>query len=380
MDSLGARQEVRDGKRRNSGGDVLHRKRYDDEAHNSSEEARLARGSTATHTAHHDATPATYPTFLYPTLFETSSSTRFPLSTGIDEPLLNSHYNMLSFIMMDARGLGLPLPPRLHGAAFTPRFGIPNFNASAAIGEQLSELLPYSCGEAAAAIRRSTLFPFAGTRFPVINAFKTNGISPILLCEQRGMPTPGATLRNACVARGMSTNALFRQPPSALPSSQLANEIKRSFDLPSSFRPLPRTYLESTASITADLFGFSSLDNDGTDPIGGHEFFPMVLHRALAELELIEGGTDIAAFLPHGRSFQIRDQALFEEKVLPCFFPRMKGFPSFQRQLNLYKFQRRGGAGLDRNSYSHELFVRHQPELSRRMRRTRVKQRMHSLT
>lgn len=373
MDSLGAGQEGTDGKRRNSGGDVLHRKRSNDAAHNSSEEVRLARRST-------DATPTTYPAMFYPMLLETSSSTKFPLSTGIGEPLLNSHSNMVNFTTMDVLGLGLPLPPRLHGAAFTPRFGIPNFNQSAALGEQLSELLPYSCGEAAAVIRRSTLFPYAGTCFPVINALKTNGISPFLLCEQQGMPTPGVTLREARVARGMSINALFRQLPSALPSSQLANERIRSFDLPSSFRPLPRTYLESTASITADLFGVSSLDNDGTDHVGGHEFFPMVLHRALAELELLAGGTDIAAFLPHGSSFHIRDQALFEEKVLPCFFPRMKGFPSFQRQLNLYKFQRRGGAGLDRNSYSHELFVRHQPELSRRMRRTRVKQRMHSLT
>lgn len=186
MDSLGAGQEGTDGKRRNSGGDVLHRKRSNDAAHNSSEEVRLARRST-------DATPTTYPAMFYPMLLETSSSTKFPLSTGIGEPLLNSHSNMVNFTTMDVLGLGLPLPPRLHGAAFTPRFGIPNFNQSAALGEQLSELLPYSCGEAAAVIRRSTLFPYAGTCFPVINALKTNGISPFLLCEQQGMPTPGVT-------------------------------------------------------------------------------------------------------------------------------------------------------------------------------------------
>ena len=99
----------------------------------------------------------------------------------------------------------------------------------------------------------------------------------------------------------------------------------------------------------------------------------MVLHRALAELELIDGGKSIATFLPAGRSFYIKNQALFAAHVLPVFFPKMKGFASFQRQLNLYDFRRVGGVGLDRGAYRHELFARDYPAMSCRMRRTKIK-------
>jgi hypothetical protein len=73
---------------------------------------------------------------------------------------------------------------------------------------------------------------------------------------------------------------------------------------------------------------------------GAFETFPMTLHRALAELELTAGGKNIAGFLADGKAFQVRDQYLLEKKMLPIFFPKMRSFASFQRQLNLYDFQR----------------------------------------
>jgi hypothetical protein len=106
---------------------------------------------------------------------------------------------------------------------------------------------------------------------------------------------------------------------------------------------------------------------------GGPESFPMVLHRALADLELAEGGAEIATFLPDGKSFLIRNQFLFENRVLPVFFPKMKSFASFQRQLNLYDFKRVGGAGVNRGAYHHALFVRDNPDDVRRMKRTKLK-------
>lgn len=106
---------------------------------------------------------------------------------------------------------------------------------------------------------------------------------------------------------------------------------------------------------------------------GGMETFPMVLHRALAELELVAGGPEIASFLPTGDAFLVKSQLLFQEQVLPVFFPRMKSFASFQRQLNLYDFKRVGGSGADRGAYKHELFVRAYPTLSSRMKRTKIK-------
>jgi hypothetical protein len=101
----------------------------------------------------------------------------------------------------------------------------------------------------------------------------------------------------------------------------------------------------------------------------------MILHRALAELELSTGGADIAGFLPNGTSIHIRDQYRFESEILPIFFPKMKSFASFQRQLNLYDFQRTsdGSRHPDRGSYRHPLFVREFPALSEQMKRTKTK-------
>jgi hypothetical protein len=100
--------------------------------------------------------------------------------------------------------------------------------------------------------------------------------------------------------------------------------------------------------------------------------FPVILHQALLELERV-GDTSTAAFLPDGKSFSIRNQYLFEKHVLFVFFPKMKGFASFQRQLNLYNFIRIGGAGIDRGSYRHELFDRDSPSKAAEMKRTKIK-------
>ena len=78
------------------------------------------------------------------------------------------------------------------------------------------------------------------------------------------------------------------------------------------------------------------------DPVdtgkGRTEPFPAKLHRMLSELEQQEGGTDIASFLPHGRAFVIHRPKQFAEEVMPKYF-RMSRFSSFQRQLNLCKYE-----------------------------------------
>jgi hypothetical protein len=106
----------------------------------------------------------------------------------------------------------------------------------------------------------------------------------------------------------------------------------------------------------------------------GHDSFPMVLHRLLAELEFTGDGKNIATFLPDGRSFSITNQPLFESDILPAFFPKMKGFGSFQPQLNLYQFKRIRSTGrLDPGAWRHELFLRDCPAMACRMRLTKVK-------
>ena len=131
--------------------------------------------------------------------------------------------------------------------------------------------------------------------------------------------------------------------------------------------------LSCAATVAELILPFSKEEESRIPLVGGPESFPMVLHRVLAELELIGGDRGIATFLPDGRSFQIKNQALFASTVLPVFFPKMKSFASFQRQLNLYDFRRIGGAGLDRGAYRHESFVRDYPVISCRMRRIKIK-------
>ena len=66
--------------------------------------------------------------------------------------------------------------------------------------------------------------------------------------------------------------------------------------------------------------------------------FPLKLHVLLKDLKE-QGRTDIAAFLPHGRAFGIFNTTEFAENIMPLHF-RMSRYSSFQRQLNLYDFQR----------------------------------------
>ena len=132
--------------------------------------------------------------------------------------------------------------------------------------------------------------------------------------------------------------------------------------------------LSSPARVAAErALPFSAEEESRIPLLGRLELFPMVLHRALAELELVADGRTIAAFLPDGRSFRIKDQALFTKKIMPVFFPKMKGFASFQRQLNLYNFERVAGVGLNRGAYRHKLFVRDYPAMSSSMRRIKMK-------
>ena len=105
----------------------------------------------------------------------------------------------------------------------------------------------------------------------------------------------------------------------------------------------------------------------------GPENFPMILQRVLANLELIPGGTNIISFLPDGLSFVVKNQHLFSKEVLPIYFPKMKSFASFQRQLNLYDFKRVGRVGSDQGAYRHKSFLRDNPSLSSTMRRTKIK-------
>jgi len=98
--------------------------------------------------------------------------------------------------------------------------------------------------------------------------------------------------------------------------------------------------------------------------------FPIKLHEMLDKIER-DGYGDVVSWQPHGRCFVVHKPKEFVNHVMPTYFKQSK-FPSFQRQLNLYGFQRLT-KGPDKGGYYHELFLRSKLFLAYRIQRMRVK-------
>jgi hypothetical protein len=97
--------------------------------------------------------------------------------------------------------------------------------------------------------------------------------------------------------------------------------------------------------------------------------FPLKLHDMLVATAA-EGMDDIVSWQPHGRCFLVHKPKEFVN-LLPRFF-KLSKLASFQRQLNLYGFQRLT-RGRDRSGYYHELFLRDRTFLSCDIQRVKVK-------
>ena len=80
---------------------------------------------------------------------------------------------------------------------------------------------------------------------------------------------------------------------------------------------------------------------------------------------------DIVSWLPHGRSFKVKDVDKFERYVLPryCKTNQMR---SFRKQLSLWEFKRIT-RGVDAGSYYHECFLRGLPHLLVMMKYKKIK-------
>ena len=79
--------------------------------------------------------------------------------------------------------------------------------------------------------------------------------------------------------------------------------------------------------------------------------FPAKLHQVLEDMEK-NGHENIMGWMPHGRSFMVKDPKEFIKDYMPTYFNQHK-LASFQRQLNLYGFKRLTGQGPDHGSYYH---------------------------
>lgn len=100
--------------------------------------------------------------------------------------------------------------------------------------------------------------------------------------------------------------------------------------------------------------------------------FPIKLHNMLDHIDRDEPElSNIVSWQPHGRCFLVKNIKKFTAEVLPRFFEQKK-YPSFQRQLNLYGFNRLT-KGPDKGSYYHELFLRSKKILCRGIQRMKIK-------
>ncbi|CAJ1954840.1 unnamed protein product [Cylindrotheca closterium] len=97
--------------------------------------------------------------------------------------------------------------------------------------------------------------------------------------------------------------------------------------------------------------------------------FPLKLHSMLEAVQS-EGLEHIVSWQPHGRCFVVHDAKKFVA-ILEQHF-KISKVSSFQRQLNLYGFQRLT-KGQDKGGYYHELFLRGKIFLSQNIQRIKVK-------
>lgn len=111
-------------------------------------------------------------------------------------------------------------------------------------------------------------------------------------------------------------------------------------------------------------------DQHHNQPCNAAQTFPMKLYSVLERVEA-DGLSHIVSWQPHGRCFCIHKPKEFTDIVLPTYLRQGK-LTSFQRQLNLYGYQRLT-RGKDAGGYYHELFLRGKINLTKRMKRTKIK-------
>ncbi|KAL3940909.1 MAG: hypothetical protein SGARI_000795 [Bacillariaceae sp.] len=83
------------------------------------------------------------------------------------------------------------------------------------------------------------------------------------------------------------------------------------------------------------------------------------------------GKEGIVSWLPEGGAFKVHQVPLFVTDILPLYFKQTK-YKSFQRQLNLWGFERLT-SGPDKGAYYHTHFLRDDPELCKNLTRQRAK-------
>ena len=113
-----------------------------------------------------------------------------------------------------------------------------------------------------------------------------------------------------------------------------------------------QTFPEKVYLMLTELSGETTKNNNSNNTTSNHEFDQAI------------------SFVAQGTAFQIHDARIFETEIMPLYFSSTR-MSSFQRQLNIYGFERIE-RGPYRGAYRHESFCRGKPELLNKIRRTRA--------
>mmetsp|Transcript_12001 Transcript_12001/g.28695 ORF Transcript_12001/g.28695 Transcript_12001/m.28695 type:complete len:353 (+) Transcript_12001:120-1178(+) len=99
--------------------------------------------------------------------------------------------------------------------------------------------------------------------------------------------------------------------------------------------------------------------------------FPWKLHEMLDVVEQ-RGETSVVSWLPGGKAFRVHNPTQFVDQIMKKCFNQTK-YKSFQRQLNLWGFERVIRESAEKGSYFHPLFLRGRRDLCQEMARQKVK-------
>mmetsp|Transcript_91707 Transcript_91707/g.137322 ORF Transcript_91707/g.137322 Transcript_91707/m.137322 type:complete len:148 (+) Transcript_91707:85-528(+) len=107
-------------------------------------------------------------------------------------------------------------------------------------------------------------------------------------------------------------------------------------------------------------YATQSPTTQNVDPVKGARSFPRKLFTMLEEADS-QGFSDIVSWQPDGSSFRVHKPKKFATTIMCQYFNQTR-YKSFQRQLNIYGFQRIH-TGPKRGGYEHPCMNRSSPEL-----------------
>jgi len=98
--------------------------------------------------------------------------------------------------------------------------------------------------------------------------------------------------------------------------------------------------------------------------------FPWRVQEMLSD-SYSQGWSDVVSWLPDGKAFKVHNVPRFVAEILPIYFKQSK-YKSFQRQLNLWGFDRVTTTGAEKGAYRHPHFLRDDPSLCDRLTRQKA--------